>query len=81
MTVLDSRRTQRGDGFRDFEIAELSKVRKVRPRPVLGRVPIYTYIYIHLDPQCTSIEDCMVSIRWYLGCLEGYLGGAGTGSK
>ena len=31
----------------------------------------------HLDPQCTSIKGRIDSIRWYLGCLKGYLGGAG----
>ena len=25
-------------------------------------------------PQCTSIGDSMVSMRWYLGCLERQLG-------
>ena len=27
--------------------------------------------------QCTSTKEFMVSIRLYLGCLKGYLGGAG----
>ena len=25
--------------------------------------------------QCTTIKGIMVSIRWYLGCLEGQFGG------
>ena len=29
-------------------------------------------------PQGGSIKGPMASIRWYLGCLNGYLGGAGT---
>ena len=33
---------------------------------------------IQLDPQCTSSKGLMVSIRWYLGCLKGQLGGAGN---
>ena len=32
---------------------------------------------IYLDPPQYSIKGLMVSIRWYLGCLKGYLGGAG----
>ena len=28
-------------------------------------------------PQCTSIKGLIVSIRWYLGYLKGYLGSAG----
>ena len=29
-------------------------------------------------PQCTSMRGLRVSIRWYLGSLKGWLGGAGT---
>ena len=28
-------------------------------------------------PNVPSIESLVVSIRWYLGCLKGQLGGAG----
>ena len=35
----------------------------------------HAYSRMSLDTQCTSIKGLMVSIRWYLGCLKGSLGG------
>ena len=38
---------------------------------------VQLYVGSTYTPQCTSIKGLMVSSRWYLGCLRGYLGGAG----
>ena len=40
---------------------------------------ILTTSHVSQTPQCTSTKGLMVSIRWYLGFLQGQLGGDGYG--
>ena len=41
------------------------------PSPGIYRCNLYVYIYIYLDPQCTSIKGLVVSIVGYMGYLKG----------
>ena len=47
------------------------------PKAIISR----PYLTVYLDPQCTSIKGLMVSIRWYLRCLKGKLGGLGGAGR